>query len=66
MPDGESTDADDSAAALRRIEGTLRDVQHTLAVQFQRIASMQAELDTLARTVRDHLAEPPATDRSNL
>ena len=45
---------------------TLRDVQHTLAIPFQRIASMQAELDTLALTVRGHLAGPPASGRSNL
>ncbi len=40
------------------MEATLRDGQRTLAIQFQRIASMQAELDKLALTVRDHLAEP--------
>lgn len=41
----------------------LHDVQRTLAIQFQRIAFMQAELDKLALTVR---AESPVRDRSNL
>jgi len=31
----------------------MADVQHTLAIQFQRIADMQAELDKLGTTVRD-------------
>jgi len=48
-----------------RIETTLRDVQHTLSIQFQRIASLQAELDKLALTVREHLAEPPAVARKS-
>lgn len=66
LPDTEAAvDADASVAALGRMEVTLRDVQHTLAIQFQRIASMQAELDKLALTVRDHLAGPPASGRSN-
>ena len=47
------------------MEATLRDGQRTLAIQFQRIASMQAELDKLALTVRDHLAEPSVRGRSN-
>ena len=60
MPDGEpAAAADASAAVLGRMEATLRDVQRTLAIQFQRIASMQAELDKLALTIRDHLADPP-------
>ena len=60
MPDGEpAAAADASAAVLGRMEATLRDGQRTLAIQFQRIASMQAELDKLALTIRDHLADPP-------
>ena len=67
MPDGNAAvEADASAAALGRMEVMLHDVQRTLAIQFQRIASMQAELDELALTVRDHLAEPPVRGRSNL
>jgi hypothetical protein len=66
VPDGGATsDADSTAAVLVRIETTLRDVQHTLSIQFQRIASMQAELDKLALTVREHLAEPPAVARKS-
>jgi len=42
---------------LARIDKTLTDVQHTLAIQFQRIADIQAELDKLGTTVRDHLAQ---------
>ena len=45
------------------MEVMLHDVQRTLAIQFQRIAFMQAELDKLALTVR---AEPPVRGRSNL
>ena len=41
------------------MEVMLHDVQRTLAIQFQRIAFMQAELDKLALTIRDHLADPP-------
>jgi len=60
LPDGEpAAAADASAAVLGRMEATLRDGQRTLAIQFQRIASMQAELDKLALTIRDHLADPP-------
>ena len=42
------------------MEKALTDVQHTLAIQFQRIADMQAELDKLSTTVRDHLGQPHA------
>ena len=64
LPDGEpAARADASAAALGRMEVMLDDVQRTLAIQFQRIAFMQAELDKLALTVR---AEPPVRGRSNL
>lgn len=67
MPDGDAAvEADASAAVLGRLEVMLHDVQRTLAIQFQRIAFMQAELDKLALKVRDHLAEPLVRGRSNL
>jgi hypothetical protein len=53
----ERSSVEPTAATLARIEKTLSDVQHTLAIQFQRIADMQAELDKLGTAVRDHLAQ---------
>ena len=55
-PGDGSASHDPSVPTLVRIESMLGDVQHTLSIQFQRIADMQAELDQLATTVRDHLA----------
>jgi hypothetical protein len=58
LPGGdERSSIEPTAATLARLEKTLADIQHTLAIQFQRIADMQAELDKLGTTVRDHLAQ---------
>jgi hypothetical protein len=46
-------------SALARIEMMLNEVQHTLSIQFQRIAAMQAEVDRLAVTIREHIAQRP-------
>ena len=56
LPPGDGSAHHPSVTPLVRIENLLGDVQHTLSIQFQRIADMQAELDKLATTVRDHLA----------
>jgi hypothetical protein len=56
-PDGESKNkSGESSSSLARIETTLVDVHHTLSIQFQRIATIQAELDKLATAVKDHIA----------
>jgi hypothetical protein len=49
----ERSSIEPTAGTLARIEKTMADVQHTLTIQFQRIADMQAELDKLGTTVRD-------------
>jgi hypothetical protein len=53
-----------SASTIAGIEKALTNVQHTLSIQFQRMAAMQAELDTLATTIRDQGALPPGRRRT--
>jgi len=62
LASGERFLIEPTAETVARIEKTLTDVQHTLAVQFQRIADMKAELDRLSTTVRD-LAQTPGSRR---
>lgn len=64
LPDGPATNGTaPSISGHTRIEVTLSEIQHTLAIQFQRIAAIQVELDKLAASLREHIAQTAESRR---